>query len=29
MPTFHFFASEASRPITGQSLHVDNGWTHH
>ena len=29
MPTFHFLASDASRPITGQSLHVDNGWTHH
>lgn len=28
MPTFHFLASGASRPITGQSLHVDNGWTH-
>jgi 3-oxoacyl-[acyl-carrier protein] reductase len=28
MPTFHFLASDASRPITGQSLHVDNGWTH-
>jgi NAD(P)-dependent dehydrogenase (short-subunit alcohol dehydrogenase family) len=29
VPTFHFFASDASRPITGQSLHVDKGWTHH
>jgi 3-oxoacyl-[acyl-carrier protein] reductase len=29
MPAFHFFASNASRPITGQSLHVDKGWTHH
>lgn len=28
-PTFHFFASDASRAITGQSLHVDKGWTHH
>lgn len=28
-PTFHFFASGACRAITGQSLHVDKGWTHH
>lgn len=29
IPVFRFFASDASRAITGQSLHVDKGWTHH
>ena len=29
IPAFRFLASDASRAITGQSLHVDKGWTHH
>ena len=27
-PTFAFFASSESAPITGQCLNVDNGWAH-
>jgi NAD(P)-dependent dehydrogenase (short-subunit alcohol dehydrogenase family) len=27
-PTFAFFASSESSPITGQCLTVDKGWTH-